>query len=213
MVAFSTAATTAPVGTAAAAGTGAAAAGAAAAGTGAAAAGAASSLGTFLKIGSLLSSGVGTIMRMQGQAQQAQAMQASANYQAAVARNNQMIANFQAQDALERGKIAARRSRMATAQMKGRQRTAQAGMGVIVDEDSSLDLLGDTAELGMLDELGIQANAEREAFQLRSRAQNFGNEAALLNLRVANAPSSGALGTAVSGLGSVASKWYSFRKA
>ena len=189
MVAFSTAATTAAVGTAAAA------------------------LGTLLKIGSLLSSGVGTIMRMQGQAQQAQAMQASANYQAAVARNNQMIANFQAQDALERGKIAARRSRMATAQMKGRQRTAQAGMGVIVDEDSSLDLLGDTAELGMLDELGIQANAEREAFQLRSRAQNFGNEAALLNLRVANAPSSGALGTAVSGLGSVASKWYSFRKA
>lgn len=208
MVAFSTAATTAAAGTAAAAGTGAAAAGAAA---GTAAAG--TSLSTYLSIGSLLSSGVGTIMRMQGQAQQAQAMQASANYQAAVARNNQMIANFQAQDALERGKIAARRSRMATAQLKGRQRTAQAGMGVIVDEDSSLDLLGDTAELGMLDELGIQANAEREAFQLRSRAQNFGNEAALLNLRVANAPGSGALGTAVSGLGSVASKWYSFRKA
>jgi len=204
MVMFSTAATTAAVGTAAAAGTGAAA-GAATAST--------LSLGNVLAVGSLLSSGVGTIMSMQGQAQQAQAMQASANYQAGVARNNQMIANFQAQDALERGKIAAQRSRLQTAQLKGRQRTAQAGMGVIVDEDSSLDLLADTAEFGELDALGIQANAEREAFQLRSRAQNFGNEAALLNLRVANAPGSGALGTAVSGLGSVASKWYSFRKA
>jgi len=204
MVMFSTAATTAAVGTTLAAGTGAAA-GAATAST--------LSLGNVLAVGSLLSSGVGTIMSMQGQAQQAQAMQASANYQAGVARNNQMIANFQAQDALERGKIAAQRSRLQTAQLKGRQRTAQAGMGVIVDEDSSLDLLADTAEFGELDALGIQANAEREAFQLRSRAQNFGNEAALLNLRVANAPGSGALGTAVSGLGSVASKWYSFRKA
>lgn len=211
MVAFSTAATTATV----AGSTGLLGGGLFTAGGvgGAAAAGSSLSLGTVLKVGSLLSSGVGTIMRMQGQAQQAQAMQASANYQAGVARNNQMIANFQAQDALERGKIAAQRSRLQTAQLKGRQRTAQAGMGVIVDEDSSLDLLGDTAEFGELDALGIQANAEREAFQLRSRAQNFGNEATLLNLRVANAPGSGALGTAVSGLGSVASKWYSFRKA
>ena len=212
MVAFSTAATTATV----AGSTGLLGGGLFTAGGAAGTAAAGTSLSTYLGIGSLLSSGLGTVMRMQGQAQQARAMQASANYQAGVARNNQMIANWQAEDALERGKRATERQRLQISQLKGRQRSAQAGMGVIVDEDSAGDLLEQSAEFGKLDELNIAANAEREAYALRTRAANFGSQASLLGMRGDNAysaGSSGMFGTLVGGVGSVAEKWYGFRKA
>lgn len=164
---------------------------------------------------SIATSVAGAGMTMMGQQQQAKAQAASANYQAAVARNNQQVAAWQAQDAIDRGKIETDKKRMEAARLIGRQRAAQAGMGVIVDEDSAGDITAETAEFGEWDALNVQANAEREAYQIKVRAQNFGSEAALLNMQASNAMTAGRtamLGTAISGAGSVAGKWAGYKK-
>ena len=63
-----------------------------------------SATSTILAATSIAASVAGTGMTMMGQQQQARAQAASAQYQAAVARNNQQVAEWQAQDALERGR-------------------------------------------------------------------------------------------------------------
>jgi len=164
---------------------------------------------------SIATSVAGAGMTMMGQQQQAKAQAASANYQAAVARNNQQVAAWQAQDAIDRGKIETDKKRMEAARLIGRQRAAQAGMGVIVDEDSAGDITAETAEFGEWDALNVQANAEREAYQIQVRAQNFGSEAALLNMQASNAMTAGRtamFGTAIGAASSVSGKWAGYKK-
>ena len=56
----------------------------------------------------------------------------------------------------------------------------------MVDEDSFGTITEDIAEFGELDALNEAANAEREAFQLRARAQNFAADSTLLETNASN---------------------------
>lgn len=163
---------------------------------------------------SLALSAAGTGVNVLGQAQAGKAAQAQANYQAAVARNNQIIAERQAADALQRGEIAEKQHRLRVGQLAGRQRVALAANGVVVDQGSALDILGDTRELGELDALTIRSNAEREAYGYRVQGANFAADAGLLDARGASARSAASLAgmsSLLSGAGSVADKWYGFK--
>ena len=161
---------------------------------------------------SIASTVASTGMQIIGQGQQAKAQQASYNYQAAVARNNQIIAERQAADARARGAEAERQQRIKTQQLIGRQRAVLAGNGVVVDQGSALDITTDTAGIGEQDALTVRANAEREALGFEAQGMNFGAQAGLNAFSAANSSATmGQIGTALGGLGTVADKWYRFK--
>lgn len=163
-----------------------------------------------------------------GQIQQARAQESQARYQAAVARNNAII---QEQNA-ERARLAAERVRQQAeadvetqrgriGQLEGRQRAALAANGVLLDQGSALDIVIDTATIGELDVQTIRRNAEREAIDIETQASNFDFQAQQLQQesefrrRQASA-ASGGLGvgifsTVLTGAGTVAGKWNTFR--
>lgn len=88
---------------------------------------------------------------------------------------NAGIAEFQADDAIKRGTVAASRRRVQTRQVIGAQRAELAHQGVdINDVDSSaVDVQADAAYLGELDAVTIQNNAAREAWGYRVQAQDL----------------------------------------
>ncbi len=158
---------------------------------------------------------VGTGVSALGQMQAGKAQAAQLNYQAAVGRNNSILAQRAADDARLRGEEAARREASKTKQLAGRQRAVLAANGQLVDQGSALDITNDTAEIGKLDELTIRSNAEREALGYEAQGMNFQAGSNLNSMGAANASTAsigGAFGTVLTGAGNVASKWYNFKK-
>jgi hypothetical protein len=131
-------------------------------------------------------------------------------YQAAVAKNNQRLAERQAEDALRRGDLAEDQQRRKTGLILGTQRAGLAGQGTALDEGSPLDIVGDTAMVGETDALTIRSNAEREAWGYRAQAMNFGAQADIERSRA------GLLGTGASLLGGgvgILDRWSTYRRA
>ena len=100
------------------------------------------------------------------------AMQA-AKQQKKTAQNNAKIADMQAQDALERGRVEELRYRGQVEAHRAKQLNAFAKSGVTLDSGSVIDTLGDTAALGERDALAIRDNAAREAFGYEAQGYNF----------------------------------------
>ena len=149
-----------------------------------------------------------------GSVAQGQAAKQQANYQAAVARNNAIIAERKAADARERGEVEAQQQRLRTQQLIGRQRASAAGRGVQVDEGSALDVTADTAALGELDALTIRSNAEREALGFEAEGRGFQAEGELAQARGRTAQTDAlfeAGGTFLSGASRVSERWYQLR--
>lgn len=163
---------------------------------------------------SIATSVIGGGITAVGQIQQGQAAKQQAAYQAAVARNNAIIAQRQADDARARGEAEARKQALRTRQLIGRQRATLAANGVLVDQDSALDITSDTAALGKLDELTIRSNAEREALGFQAQQANFLSDAGLADATgraSVDAARSAAFGTLLTTAGSVSDKWFRFR--
>ncbi|MBX3503327.1 MAG: hypothetical protein KF889_28115 [Alphaproteobacteria bacterium] len=113
----------------------------------------------------------------------AQASAAQAGYQAQVARNNQIIAQRNAADALKRGEVEEDKVRQRTASIMGQQRARLAGQGSALDEGSPLDIQMDTAGMGTLDALTVRGNFRREAHAHEVQAMNHAAQAALHDTR------------------------------
>lgn len=139
---------------------------------------------TALMIGSTVVGGVSSI-------QQGNAASAAASYNAQVSRMNADIADKNARDAIERGKIEEQQKRSEIAYLTGKQRASMAANGVDLSFGSPLDTIVDTAMLGELDALTIRTNAAREAYNYKVSAENARSDA---NLSLANAKSSKAGG-------------------
>lgn len=86
---------------------------------------------------------------------------------------NAGIADWQAQDALERGAVEEKRLRRRTEQVIGSQRTGLAAQGVDVNRGSALDVQADAAYLGELDALTIKNNAAKEAWGYKVQASDY----------------------------------------
>ncbi len=121
----------------------------------------------------------GTAMQMYSQSQQAKSQSNMAKYQAQVAENNAAYAEQNAQAALQRGEADKDDKRRETSQRAGLQRAQLAAMGFDVHGGSSIDILADTAALGELDVLRIDADAENRARNYRIQGSNFEAEAGL----------------------------------
>jgi len=128
-----------------------------------------------------------TGMSVMGSIQQGKAASAQANYQAQVAENNAATSRLQAADAIERGKIEEGQHRKQVSRMIGQQRAGIAGSGFELGDETSQDILGDTASMGELDALTIRNNAQREAWGFEVQGQNATAEAGLSRMRGASA--------------------------
>lgn len=122
---------------------------------------------------------VTAVMSAVGTVASAQASSSQAAYQAQVARNNQIIAQRNAADALKRGVIEEDKVRQRTSSIMGQQRALLAGQGSALDEGSPLDIQMDTAGMGELDALTVRSNFQREAYAHEVQGMNHAAQAAL----------------------------------
>jgi len=172
------------------------------AGSGGATAGGLGNMGLFMQIAGLATSAFGAYS-------QGKADKAATEQQAAVTRNNEMLAQWQAADALRRGKEAEQTHRFKVASMKGSQRASFAARGLDIGEGSAFNILADTDYMGERDAITIRNNASREAWGHTVSAKNAGSNADLLEMRARNTnPATGAFTTLLTGAGQVAASWY-----
>ena len=151
-----------------------------------------------------------------GSMQEGKAAAAEARYQSAVLKNNAVQAEYAAKDAEARGRVEELKQRISTRRLIGRQRAVLAANGVVVDQDSALDITADTEMLGEFDALTIRDNAAREALAFRQQRGQFLTEASLARMRGKQAQTAGFIGggaALLGGLGSVAGKWYNYKQA
>jgi len=140
---------------------------------------------------------------------QANAQADMANYNAAVARNNATMAEYQAQDAISRGNAAAEEHSRKVAALVGTQRNSMAARGLDISEGTPLDIVSDTETLGSIDQRTIKTNAEKEAWSARVQSGNYANQAGMYKLQAENtSPLMVGAGSLLSGAASVADKWY-----
>ena len=151
-----------------------------------------------------------------GAYQQGKAQESQYEYQAAVDRNNAIIADRQAQDAIERGKIEEEEHREQVQQIKARQRVQFAANGIDLGSDVVSETLADTAFLGELDALTIRSNAEREAYGYKVQSMNYTASSGLKETAADNAASAGKLNATSTILGTastVGGKYQDFKAA
>lgn len=150
-----------------------------------------------------------------GAYQQGVAAQQQADYQAAVAKNNSILAQRAADDARERGSIEEAQQRLRTRQLIGASRASAAGRGVLVDAGSAALTQADIAQIGELDALTIRNNAEREALGFEAEGANFRGEADLRTTAGRNARTAARFdvaSTLLTGANTVGSQWLSRRQ-
>ena len=142
--------------------------------------------------------------------QQGKREESMANYQAAVANNNKILADRQAADAIARGATEAQRKAEEGRQLAGRQRAMLAANGVLVDSGSASDIVSDTYGTSKLNQLIIRGNAEREAGGWNARGMGYESEAGLAGMKASNARAGATedmFGTLLKGGSAVAGKW------
>lgn len=86
---------------------------------------------------------------------------------------NADIAEYQADDAIARGELDAKRMRRRTKQVIGSSRVSMAAQGVDVNQGSAVDTQADAAYLGELDALTIKSNAAKEAWGYKTQAEDL----------------------------------------
>jgi hypothetical protein len=149
-----------------------------------------------------------------GAIQQASAQQDAAKYQAAVARNNQITANQNAQYAAQAGAVEAQARDRRNAAIQGSLLAGQGASGIDIDSTSSKEVRDSQEQLGRLDTQTIMARALLQSRSYTADAANQGAEAELQTQRASNAGTAGTIGAFSSLLGgatSFADKWQKYQ--
>lgn len=156
----------------------------------------------------------GTAMQAYSAYSTATSNKAAYNYQAAVSRNNAMIAEWNAKDAARRGEQDLIDHQRKTAALMGNQRATLAGRGIDLSEGSALNILSDTDYLSKQDQLTIKDNTAKNVWQAKVQAYNEGTNAELLQMRSdAENPLFSGAASLLTGAGSVADRWYKYKAA
>lgn len=120
----------------------------------------------------------------------------SSQVRAGILRYNAATYRQSATEILEVGRFNADQIREQARQLIGTQRTALAANGIMLDQDTALDLVSETAGVGAVDALVAIANAEREAIQTMRRG-NLEDMEAGLESRIGEAQITRGFGNAV----------------
>jgi hypothetical protein len=132
----------------------------------------------------------------------------SAQYNAAVARNNQTIAKQNAGIALEQGNAAEENQRLKTGAMVANADVQQAASGINPNTGSPLNVRSSAAEMGELDALTIRYNAQMKARDYMQQAGNYGAQASLDQSLAGWSVANSILG----GASSVSDKWLKYQQ-
>jgi hypothetical protein len=143
-------------------------------------------------------------------AQQANQAKARANYQAAVARNNAIIASDNAKAIVDRGEQEKADLRRHITLVKGSAKPIQASKGFLVDdtEDSTnVQQRADLAEAGALDILRLDDKIQLRKREALIQGQNYQSQAGLFDFEASTYSAGGAFaGTLIAGAGDVIGK-------
>ena len=132
----------------------------------------------------------------------------SAQYNAAVARNNQTIMNRNASIALQQGTVNEENQRLKTGNMIGAIQSQQAASGVQTGSGSALDVRSSAAETGELDALTIRYNANLQNWNMKNAANEYGAQASLDEAQ----GEWGVAGSILGGASSVSDKWLKYNQ-
>jgi hypothetical protein len=135
------------------------------------------------------------------------AQEQSAQYNAQVARNNQIIANQNTSIALQQGQQQEENKRIQTGEMLGAIEAGEAASGVNPNEGSALNVRTSAAETGELDALTIRYNANLNTRNSAYMAQMYGSQAQLDTTH----GEWGAMSSLLGGASSVSNKWLQYQ--
>jgi hypothetical protein len=153
---------------------------------------------------------IGGVVSAIGAMKQGQAQADAANYQAQVARNNEIISLQQANLARQDGATKAQQQDLKAAQTLGTQKAVLGASGVDIESGSAREVVASQNELARLDALTVQSNAERKAWGFDVEASNQKAQAGLYRMQAKNAKEAGmlnAFSSLLGGFGKVAGKW------
>ena len=165
---------------------------------------------------SLFATAAGTVGQLVGARQQAAATSAAANYQAQVAANNQIIANQQAEAAIQRGQAEAQQQELKNRAQLGGILAAQAASGIDVGTGSARDVQESQRALGRLDTATTEHNAALTAYGYKTQGMNYQAQSGLERLSAQQAQAAlpaTITGTILGGAGQLSSKWIQFQNA
>ncbi len=163
-----------------------------------------------LAIASIGSSIIGTGVQAIGAANSADAARQNAAYQAAVARNNQIIAEQNADYAAKAGASAVTRQQLRERDRVSGITAALGASGFDVNTGSPAKVRSSASEIGQLDVENEAQKAALNVYGFRSQATNYGAQAGLYRQEADQASTAGlfsAGGSLLSGFGSLSSKW------
>jgi hypothetical protein len=163
-----------------------------------------------LAIGSLAGSVLQGGLGFMGAMSTASANKASANYQAQVARNNQIIADQNASYAGAAGGVRAQTSDLKNRSEQGSIAATQGASGIDLASGSLAEVRDSAAQIGRLDTETIYNNALQTARGYEAQAANYGASAGLYESQAKGAGSAGLLSgfsSLISGASSFGDKW------
>ena len=152
----------------------------------------------------------GTALSAYGSYEAGQAQKGEATYQAAVARNNEQIANQNANYAEQAGRAKAEAQGLKGAATGGHLKASQAASGIEVNTGSAVDTQVSQREGAQLDTETVMSNSNLQAYGYRTQATNFEAEAGLKDTEAAQAETAGDIGAVsslLSGASGTAFKW------
>ena len=144
---------------------------------------------------------VGAVAGAAGSLASAAAQSKAAAYQAAVAKNNQQIEQYNAVQAANAGRIQAQQKSMKNAEQIARIGAALAAGNIDVNTGSAVDVKTSQREVGQLDAQTTMHNAELQVYGYSNRAQAFGEQAQLDTMESSQGGMAGILGAGGSVLG------------
>lgn len=104
---------------------------------------------------------------------QSEDIKAQGVYQKSQDEFNSKVADFQGEDAIQRGDKAANQQRKITNETIGAQRASMANQGIDVNSGSAADIQSQTRVMGEQDALTIKNNAWREAWGYKMQALGY----------------------------------------
>lgn len=143
----------------------------------------ASSGGSGILLAGFLQSGAAAA----GAVSQSSALRTQGKYESSQAATNATMAEMQAEDARNRGEVAAQDKAKQAGQLLGSQRAGLAAQGVALDSGSAANIQKDTEAMSELDQLTIRNNAAREAFGFKIQSSNYATQGKMTEIASKNA--------------------------
>lgn len=163
---------------------------------------------------SLIGSAISGVTGFIGSMQQGAAAARAAEYSAAVARNNQIIADQNARYAAAAGEAKAQAQDFKNRSIFGAIEAAQGASGISLDSPTLREVRDSAQQIGRLDTATIMQDALLTSRSYSAQAANFGAEAELDTMRASNARTSGftsGFGSLLGSASSFADKWSRFK--